>query len=64
MKPIIEENNLIISHQFGFREKHSTIDQVHSICTSTTNKKIHKKKRIRNVTGECIGTSSVPAVHL
>ncbi|KMQ90158.1 reverse transcriptase [Lasius niger] len=31
LKPIIEERKLIPSHQFGFREKHSTIDQVHRI---------------------------------
>lgn len=31
LKPIIETNNLIPDHQFGFREKHSTIDQVHRI---------------------------------
>jgi hypothetical protein len=31
MKPIIEERELIPPHQFGFREKHSTIEQVHRI---------------------------------
>lgn len=31
LKPIIEEKQLIPSHQFGFRDKHSTIDQVHRI---------------------------------
>ena len=29
LKPIIESKNLIPNHQFGFRSKHSTIDQVH-----------------------------------
>lgn len=31
LKPIIELRNIIPSHQFGFRNKHSTIDQVHRI---------------------------------
>lgn len=31
LKPIIEENQFILEHQFGFRSKHSTIDQVHRI---------------------------------
>jgi hypothetical protein len=31
LKPIIEEKNLIPEHQFGFRNKHSTIDQVHRV---------------------------------
>jgi hypothetical protein len=31
LKPIIHRNNLIPVHQFGFREQHSTIDQVHRI---------------------------------
>ena len=31
MKPIIENRDLIPDHQFGFRCKHSTIDQVHRI---------------------------------
>ena len=29
LKPIIVANKLILMHQFGLREKHSTIDQVH-----------------------------------
>ena len=31
IKPLIEAINLIPSHQFRFRHKHSTIDQVHRI---------------------------------
>jgi len=31
MKFITEENISITSHQFGYREKHSTIDQIHRI---------------------------------
>ena len=31
LKPIIERNRLIPDYQFGFRQKHSTIDQVHRI---------------------------------
>ena len=31
LTPIIEERKLIPNHQFGFRRKHSTIDQVHRI---------------------------------
>jgi hypothetical protein len=31
LKPIIENKNLIPSHQFGFRQQHNTIDQVHRI---------------------------------
>lgn len=31
LMPIIESKRLIPSHQFGFREEHSTIDQVHRI---------------------------------
>lgn len=33
LKPIIEEKKVIPNHQFGFRNKHSTIDQVHRITT-------------------------------
>jgi hypothetical protein len=32
-KTIIEEKQIIPKHQFGFRHKHSTIDQVHRITT-------------------------------
>jgi hypothetical protein len=31
LKPIIDENHLVPAHQFGFRNNHSTIDQVHRI---------------------------------
>jgi hypothetical protein len=31
LKPIIAEKHLVPTHQFGFRKKHSTIDQVHRI---------------------------------
>jgi hypothetical protein len=32
-RPIIEEKQIIPNHQFDFRDKHSTIDQVHRITT-------------------------------
>jgi len=31
LQPIITDNNLIPSHQFGFRPKHGTIEQVHRV---------------------------------
>lgn len=34
LKPIIERKILIPNHQFGFRQKHSTIDQVHRIINT------------------------------
>ena len=37
IKPIIEEKGVIPSHQFGFRNKHSTIDQVHRITNIIEN---------------------------
>ena len=43
LKPIIEEKNLIPSHQFGFRENHSTIDQIHRI-TNVIEKSLEEKK--------------------
>ena len=42
LKPIIEEKQLIPDHQFGFRTKHSTIDQVHRV-TNVINKAIEEK---------------------
>jgi hypothetical protein len=31
LKPVIAEKHLMPTHQFGFRNNHSTIDQVHRI---------------------------------
>ena len=31
LKPILEAENIIPDHQFGFREKHSTIEQIHRV---------------------------------
>ncbi len=33
MKPIIENKKRIPDHQFGFRDNHSTVDQVHRITS-------------------------------
>jgi hypothetical protein len=31
LRPILEENRIMPDHLFGFRQKHSTIKQVHRI---------------------------------
>jgi len=43
LKPIIEVKQLIPEHQFGFRSKHSTIEQVHRV-TNIINKALEEKK--------------------
>lgn len=43
LSPILEERKLIPSHQFGFRESHSTIDQIHRI-TDVIEKSLEGKK--------------------
>jgi retron-type reverse transcriptase len=35
LKPILDERQIISTHQFGFRSNHSTTDQVHRIITLT-----------------------------
>ncbi|VVC25786.1 Reverse transcriptase domain [Cinara cedri] len=42
LKPIIEEKHLIPDHQFGFRNKHSTIYQVHRV-TNVIGKALEEK---------------------
>jgi hypothetical protein len=32
--PVVENNRLIYNHQFGFRQRHSTIEQTHRIIQS------------------------------
>jgi len=36
LMPIIEERKIIPDHQFGFRSKHSTVDQIHRIVKKIT----------------------------
>jgi len=43
LKPIIERKNLIPNHQFGFRNKNSTIDQVNRITNIIENTLVEKK---------------------
>lgn len=41
--PIIEERNLIPSHQFGFRNRHGTIEQVHRVVKKISDDLEHKR---------------------
>lgn len=43
LKPFLDDNGLIPTHQFGFRCKHSTIDQVHRITNIIENTLEEKK---------------------
>ena len=43
LKPLIEKRHLIPDHQFGFRNLHSTIDQVHRV-TNEISKALEEKK--------------------
>ena len=42
LTPTIVENNLFPDYQFGFREKYSTVDQIHKI-TNVINKSLEPK---------------------
>lgn len=42
LKPVLDEENIIPNHQFGFRQNHSTVEQVHRVV----NKIISRKKGI------------------
>jgi hypothetical protein len=44
LKPLIESKNLISSHQFGFRDKHATTDQIHRITNII--EEVYKEKKI------------------
>lgn len=37
LRPILQEANLLPKHQFGFREQHSTIEQVHRVVRKINN---------------------------
>ena len=43
LKPLIQERNLIPDHQFGFRSRHSTLEQVHRI-THLIEKSLEEKQ--------------------
>lgn len=43
LKPVIDRKGLIPTHQFGFRNEHSTIEQVHRIV-DTIRKALEEKK--------------------
>jgi len=47
--PIIEEKNIIPKHQFGFRKKHSTVDQVHRLV-----KKINSELEVKHTAQQYI----------
>lgn len=46
LMPIIQDRELIPTHQFGFRNKHSTIEQVHRI-TNIVEKALEEKKNVQ-----------------
>lgn len=45
LKPIIEQKKLIPDHQFGFREHHSTLEQVHRL-TNIIETTLEKKRYV------------------
>jgi hypothetical protein len=55
LRPILEENWILPDHQFGFRQKHSTVEQVHRITEIRSNK--------RNFTRKALLLCGVPRHH-
>lgn len=43
MRPMLQEENVIPKHQFGFRERHSTIEQVHRVVRTISTSLEEKK---------------------
>lgn len=43
LKPFLEDAQIVPDHQFGFREKHSTIEQIHRVA-STIQRCFQEKK--------------------
>lgn len=43
LKPVLDEKKLIPNHQFGFRQKHATVEQVHRVVNKISNDLEDKK---------------------
>ncbi len=43
IKPILDENEIIPDHQFGFRIRHSSIDQLHRVTSTIVSSLEHKE---------------------
>lgn len=46
--PILRETDMILSHQFGFRQQHSTVEQVHRVV-ERIRKKLEEKEYCSSV---------------
>ena len=47
LKPVLYEENVIVDHQFGVSENHSTVEQVHRVrVVDKTRQSLEKKKNI------------------
>jgi hypothetical protein len=55
LKLIIEKHQLVPSHQFGFRSKHSAINQVHRVTDDTEKSFEQKQKYVPQFLGYSTG---------